>query len=206
MSEGVQRIALLAAAGVVAVILGVSASLLVFGGGERVTSGSLDGIGQAQIGGDFELVDPDGRTVTQEVLKGKTSLIYFGFTYCPDFCPTELANMTVAKEELENRGVDTQLVFVTIDPERDTGEILREYTEAFDPEMIALGGSAEQVAAAANAYRVIYRRVSGPDFPDGYTMDHSTLVYATGPDGRFMTFFTAATDPAEIAEKLAGAS
>ncbi|MEL6277743.1 MAG: SCO family protein [Pseudomonadota bacterium] len=202
MSERVQRLVLFGAAGVVAVILGLSLSLLIFGPTENQRSGAVTAIGQAQIGGPFELIDQNGQTVTQAALEGQLNLIYFGFTFCPDFCPTELANMAVAKEKLAERGVDTQLFFITIDPERDTPEILKEYAEAFDPEMIALGGSVEQVAAAANAYRVIYRRAEDPDFPDGYAMDHSTFVYAVDGSGRFITVFTAATDPEEIAETL----
>lgn len=203
MSATIQRYVLLAAAGLVAVILGISLSLLVFTPQQDASSGSLGGVGRAQIGGPFELVDRNGTVVTEAALEGQMNLIYFGYTFCPDFCPTELANMAQAKAALAERGVETQLVFVSIDPERDTPEIMGEYADAFDPEMLALTGSVAQVAKAANAYRVIYRKAEDEDFPDGYAMDHSTFVYAVDAQGQFVTVFTYQTDPQEIAEKLA---
>ncbi len=201
---------LLIAAGLVAAAVGVSASVALFGpsasGGRAAQSGSLGSVGEALVGGPFDLVDHRGRPVDETLLEGRLTLLYFGFTYCPDFCPTELANMVAAKDALAARGVDAQLVFVTVDPERDDQQTLSDYVTAFHPDMIGLRGSPEQVRAAAQAYRVYVQKVETPDAPDGYTMDHSTFVYAMGPDGRFITQFGYATPPERVADKLAGAA
>lgn len=201
------RIVLFAASAVVAVILGVSLSLLVFGPGDRnsATGGALSSIGEAAIGGPFTLVDHNGRPVTEEILVGKPTLVYFGYTYCPDFCPTELANMAAAADILEGKGVDVGLVFITVDPERDTPESLTNYVEAFHDDLIGLTGSADQVATAARAYKVIYRKSESPDFTD-YLVDHTTFVYAMDAQGQFITYFKAAEDPSKIAETINNAT
>lgn len=203
------RIMLFAVAALVAIVLGGSLSILIFGppGGQRgVASGSLGTIGEALIGGPFELTDHRGRPVDESLLEGRPSLIYFGFTYCPDFCPAELANMAAAKEAMAARGRDVQLLFVTIDPDRDDQQTLAEYVEAFDADMIGLRGDAAQTRAAAQAYKVFYRKVEGEDFVDGYTMDHSTFLYAMDASGRFITQFSYGSQPEEIADRLIGAS
>lgn len=146
--------------------------------------------GHTSIGGPFTLVDQNGRTVTEASLKGKPTLIYFGYTYCPDVCPTSLLLMETAIEKL---GPDTarkvNLVFITVDPARDTPELLKGYVTNFGPTFIGLTGTAEQVAAATRSYRVYYQKVPGKDGAP-YLMDHSSIVYLLDRNGRFVTHFT----------------
>lgn len=145
---------------------------------------------QPAIGGPFALTDQNGKTVTSDSLKGKPTLIYFGYTYCPDVCPTSLLLMETAMEKL---GPDSlkkvNLVFITVDPERDTTQLMKGYVENFGPTFIGLTGTPDQVAAAARAYRVYYQKVPGKDGAP-YLMDHSSIVYLLDRNGRFVTHFT----------------
>ncbi len=140
--------------------------------------------GQPTIGGPFQLVDQDGRAVDQTLLNGKWSLVFFGFTYCPDFCPTTLTALAATRERLGPAAEDLQIVFVSVDPERDTPQALKDYlsSDGFPPGVIGLTGTPDQVAATAKAYRAYYQKVGEGE---GYTMNHSLTVYLIGPDGRF---------------------
>ena len=154
---------------------------------------------QPAIGGPFTLVDQDGRTVTSNSLKGKPTLIYFGYTYCPDVCPTSLLLMQTAIDKLgPDAAKKVNLVFITIDPERDTPKLLKDYVGNFGPSFIGLTGTPEQVAAAARAYRVYYQKVPGKD-ESPYLMDHSSIVYLLDRNGRFVTHFTHETKAEAIA-------
>ena len=145
---------------------------------------------QPAIGGPFTLVDQNGRTVTNEMLKGKPTLIYFGYTFCPDVCPTSLLLMETAIEKLgPDAAKKVNLVFITIDPERDTQKLIKDYVSNFSPTFIGLTGTPEQVTAAARAYRVYYQKVPGKDGAP-YLMDHSSIVYLLDRNGRFVTHFT----------------
>jgi cytochrome oxidase Cu insertion factor (SCO1/SenC/PrrC family) len=145
---------------------------------------------QPAIGGPFTLVDQNGRTVTNETLKGKPTLIYFGYTFCPDVCPTSLLLMETAVEKLgPDAAKKVNLVFITIDPERDTQKLIKDYVSNFSPTFIGLTGTPEQVTAAARAYRVYYQKVPGKDGAP-YLMDHSSIVYLLDRNGRFVTHFT----------------
>ena len=146
--------------------------------------------GQTSIGGPFTLVDQNGRTVTEANLRGKPTLIYFGYTYCPDVCPTSLLLMETAIEKLgPDAARKVNLVFITVDPARDTPELLKGYVPNFGPTFIGLTGTPEQVAAAARAYRVYYQKVPGKDGAP-YLMDHSSIVYLLDRNGRFVSHFT----------------
>jgi protein SCO1/2 len=146
--------------------------------------------GQPAIGGPFTLIDQNGRTVTNETLKGKPTLIYFGYTFCPDVCPTSLLLMETAIEKLgPDAAKKVNLVFITIDPERDTQKLIKDYVGNFSPTFIGLTGTPEQVTAAARAYRVYYQKVPGKDGAP-YLMDHSSIVYLLDRNGRFITHFT----------------
>ena len=161
--------------------------------------------GQADIGGPFTLVDQTGRTVTEETFAGRPMLIYFGFTYCPDICPTSLQVMTAALDRLsEEDRAQFQPLLITVDPERDTPEALASYVNspAFPENLLGLTGSEEQIRDAARAYRVYYRRVEDDGTLAEYTMDHSSLIYLMGRDGEFVEVFPHQATPDQIASRL----
>jgi protein SCO1 len=152
------------------------------------------------IGGPFRLVDQNGKTVTDADLKGKWSLIYFGYTHCPDACPTALNDMSIALDELGPKRGAVRPVFITVDPERDTPEVLKSYVTAFDAPIMALTGDPEEIARAAKGYRVYYAK--HPEAGGDYSMDHSSVIYVMDPEGRFTASFTHQSTPEEIAERL----
>jgi len=151
------------------------------------------------IGGPFSLTDETGRAVTAETYRGRHMLIFFGFTYCPDVCPTELAKIAATLDLLGRDAERLVPLFVSVDPARDTPEALAQYTDLFHPAIVGLTGTEEQIAAAARAFRVYYNKVrTGPE-PDAYTMDHSAFVYLMGPDGGFRQFFSPQATPEQMA-------
>ncbi len=154
--------------------------------------------GAAAIGGPFTLVDASGATVSDAEILTRPTLVYFGYAFCPDFCPTDLSRNALAADLLAERGVEVGQVFISIDPERDTPETVGDFAAAIHPGLVGLIGSPEQVAAAANAYRVYYRRAD--DDPDYYLMDHSTFTYLMDPEHGFLEFFASDVSPDEIAD------
>ena len=152
------------------------------------------------IGGPFRLVDQNGKTVTDADLKGKWSLVYFGYTHCPDACPTALNDIAIALDELGPQRTAVRPVFVTVDPERDTPEVLKSYVTAFNAPILALSGTPEEIAQAAKGYRVYYAK--HPEAGGDYSMDHSSVIYVMDPEGRFTASFTQENSPEEIAERL----
>lgn len=159
----------------------------------------LKTVGAPQIGGTFEMSDQDGNTVTEQKLIGKHSLIFFGFTHCPDICPTGLTLLTEVKNRLTpEQQSQLQTIFVTIDPERDTAPVLKQYLSHFDAEIIGLTGSKQQLKKMADAYLVYYARNPDSD-PDFYLMDHSAYVYVMDKNGNFIRHFP----HHESAEKMA---
>ncbi len=169
--------------------------------GGEMPAPSLGGIQLAQgvsLGGPFSLVDHTGRAVTERDFAGRALLVYFGFTYCPDVCPTELGTIAAAIDAMGPAGERVTPVLVTIDPERDTPAALADYVARFHPRMVGLTGSAEQIAQAARAYRVYYAKVRPRDSSD-YLMDHSSFIYFVGPDGRVRSLFRPETSPEAIA-------
>lgn len=155
------------------------------------------------IGGPFTLTDQTGRTVTDADYRGKFLLIYFGYTYCPDVCPTELGTMARALDLLGQQGEKVQPLFISVDPERDTVAHLKEYVALFHPRLVGLTGTPEQVKAAARAYRVYYAKAPQEGAkPDEYLMDHSSFLYLMGPDGRFLGVYPAGTTADRVAQDL----
>jgi len=152
------------------------------------------------IGGPFRLVDQNGNTVTDADLRGKWLLVYFGYTHCPDACPTALNDMALALDELGARRAAVRPVFITVDPERDTPEVLKAYVASFDAPILALTGTPEAVAQAAKSYRVYYAKHPSPD--GSYEMDHSSVIYVMDPDGRFVASLTHENTPDQIADRL----
>ena len=168
----------------VAVAVAVSAIVVVSGRGDAGPASGLAGsTGQPDVGGPFQLVNQDGQAVDQTVLNGKWSLVFFGFTYCPDYCPTTLGMLEATKRALGDRADEVQIVFISIDPERDTPQALKDYlsSDGFPEGVIGLTGTPEQVRAAADAYRAVYQKVGEGD---AYTLNHSLTIYLMGPDGR----------------------
>ena len=160
--------------------------------------------GTALVGGPFTLTDQNGRKVTEKDFLGKYMLVFFGYTYCPDICPTELQVMSAALDSLGPKADTVQPVFISVDPQRDTPEILKQYVENFHPRLMGLTGTPEEIASVAKTYRVFYSRVENAD-PDAYLMDHSTIMYLMDPQGRFLKHFSYSTDAAALAKALAEA-
>ncbi|MCP5373084.1 MAG: SCO family protein [Hyphomicrobiales bacterium] len=155
------------------------------------------------IGGPFTLVNQDGKPVTEADFKGKLMLIFFGYTFCPDVCPTNLSTVSDALDILGDDAKQVVPIFVSIDPERDTPKAMKEYIAHFHPSMVGLTGTPEQVAAAAKAYRVYFAKVQekGAD-PDDYLMDHSAITYLMGRDGQFLVHFGHGIEPAVMAKRI----
>ena len=173
----------------------VLAVLLIVGG--RVQAPAI--ATASAVGGPFALTDQNGRTITDADLKGKPYLVFFGFTHCPDVCPTALFEIS---EVLRNLGPDaakTSALFVTVDPERDTPEKMKEYLSSFDPNLVGLTGQPQALESMLKAYRVYYRKVPTEG---GYTMDHTALVYLMDKQGRFVAPFNLKRRPEEAAADL----
>ncbi len=168
----------------VVLVAGVTIAVLVSGDvREAVLGNPGDGPGIADIGGPFEMVDHTGKTVTEADFLGKPSVYFFGFTHCPDVCPTTLYEMSTYLEELGEDADKLNVAFVTVDPQRDTPQIMGDYISPFDPHIPALSGSPEQVAAMVKAWRVYARKVEQDD--GEYTMDHTATIYLMDADGQF---------------------
>jgi protein SCO1/2 len=169
-------------------------------------TGEVKSTGEALIGGPFELVDQFGQARNDADFLGGYMLIYFGYTYCPDVCPTSLGIMSQAIDQLEEsdpaKAKRITPVFITIDPERDDVEIMKGYAEHFRPGMIALTGTNEQIAKAAKAYRVYFSKAEDANSSE-YLMDHSSIFYLMGPDGKYVKHFTHSDDATTIATALA---
>lgn len=145
-------------------------------------------VGQAAIGGPFDLIDHTGKQFTDKDLLGQFALLYFGFTWCPDICPEELEKIAAATDKTEKlTGVQVVPVFLSVDPQRDGVQQVRDYVKEFHPRMIGLTGPYERVGAAAKAYRVYFSKTQDSD--DDYLVDHSIITYLINPEGKFVTFY-----------------
>ncbi|MFO8125907.1 SCO family protein [Yoonia sp.] len=153
------------------------------------------------IGGPFELVSETGETVTDTDVITKPTLVYFGYTFCPDVCPLDSARNAQAAYMLEDQGLDLGTVFISVDPQRDTVDVVREFTDNFHEDMLGLTGTPAQVKAASDAYKTYYRAVEGD--PEYYLVDHSTQTYLMFPETGFKTFFRRDTSPEQVAETAA---
>lgn len=154
-----------------------------------------------KLGGLFELTSHTGERVHNKDFLGQYQLVYFGYTHCPDICPTELFTITTAVEELEKKKIQVQPIFVTIDPERDTLEHLKQYVSLFHPKLIALRGDEKETEAIKSLYKVYAVKNSDDTSAMEYMVDHSTYVYLLGKDGQVITLFRHAT-PAENVIKM----
>jgi protein SCO1/2 len=152
------------------------------------------------IGGPFSLIDQDGATRSDKDFRGRFVLVYFGYTNCPDVCPTTLAAMSDALDRLGARAARVTPVFITIDPARDSAKVLKLYLAAFGPRFVGLTGSPPAIATAEREYRVYAAK--HPLAGGGYAMDHSSEIYLLGPDGKLVTFYDAGVDSKALAEDL----
>lgn len=154
------------------------------------------------IGGPFQLTDHTGRKVSDADYRGRYMLIFFGYTFCPDVCPTTLATVTAAMDKLPPASTKKLVpIFVSIDPERDTVEVMKDYVNAFSPDIVGLTGTPEEVAKVAKVFKVYAAKVKS-DSPEHYTVDHSAILYLMGPDGKFVAHFTHGVSPDDLAAGL----
>ena len=177
------------------VALGVAATVMLVPKAGQVATSS--------VGGPFTLTDQDGRRVTERDFAGATHLVFFGFTHCPDVCPTTLQQIGDVLQALGPKGKDTKALFIAVDPERDTPEALKTYLASFDPRIVGLTGSPEEVAAAVKAYRAYVRKV--PTKGDDYTMEHTALVYIMDGRNRFVNALNLMKPADQAAAELAKA-
>ncbi len=170
-----------------------------------VTFGGPRTSGKALIGGPFSLVDQNGKRVTEKDFRDRYMLVFFGFTSCPDICPAGLQLVAAALDKLGEKADRVVPVFISVDPERDTPEKLNEYVQNFDARFVGLTGTPDEIAKAAKAYRVYYKKVPNADLPDDYTIDHTAIFYLMDPKGEFVTHFAPTTPVEEMAAKIAKA-
>lgn len=194
-------LATLAAIGLVAIVV---VQQLRTGGAQNAQGAGLS-VPEVKIGGPFSLVDHNGNAVTQADYKGQYKLIYFGYGFCPDVCPTDLQIVGNAMLELEDvdEAAASKVVplFISVDPARDTPEMLKDYVANFHPRMVGLTGKKEEIAKAAKAYRVYYK-LNKPDEDGNYLVDHSAFIYFMGPDGEYLTMFKHGEASTKIAETV----
>jgi protein SCO1/2 len=194
MTARAVRILLILSAFLTGLVLCLAVILLVAG---RTPSTIVPTI--SAIGGPFQLVDQDGRTVSDRDLSGRPFLVFFGFTHCPEICPTTLFEVSEVLRALGPDADKVQALFITVDPERDTPDKLKDYLSSFDPHLRGLTGDAAAVAAVTKAYRVYVRKVPQDS---GYTMDHTAIVYLMDKTGRFVAPFSLKRRAAEAAADL----
>ncbi|MGB3719516.1 MAG: SCO family protein [Proteobacteria bacterium] len=168
----------------------------------RIEPLGVTSVGKASVGGPFTLTDHTGRRVTDKDFRGKYMLVYFGFTFCPDVCPTGLQVMAAALEELGPKAEQIVPIFISVDPERDTPEQLAMYVPSFHSRLVGLTGTPEEIQAVAKAYRVYYRKVKDEKSTAEYTIDHTSIIYLMDPNGEFVAHFTHATPVDVMVEKL----
>jgi protein SCO1 len=196
--KGSPRFVLIAAAfaGVLVLVAGVLIAVAFRDDTKGVAGSPLAGV----IGGTFNLVDQNGRPFTDADLKGKWQLVFFGYTHCPDVCPTALNDLSLALDQLGDKKNQVGIVFISVDPERDTPAELKSYVESFGGPIVALTGAPDAVKQAAQDYKVYYAK--HPRADGGYDMDHSALIYVMDPQGRFTATFTPDESEATIVARL----
>ncbi len=160
--------------------------------------------GEPNVGGPFTMVDHRGQAVTNEDFSDRIMILYFGFTFCPDVCPTQLLTISDALDALGDKANAFAPILVTVDPERDTPDVLAQYIENFHPAFTGLTGTDDQLKAMTEAYYVTYYKVEDSDTSADYLVDHTSIVYVMGRDGKYLTHFTHATTPEDMAKALEG--
>jgi cytochrome oxidase Cu insertion factor (SCO1/SenC/PrrC family) len=185
--------------------LGGLAALMIFPAARAklLPAVNVRSVGQALVGGPFTLTDHTGKRVTDKDFRGRTLIVFFGFTFCPDVCPSGLQVIAAAIDKLGPKGQSITPLFISVDPERDTPAQLASYVKSFHPRLVGLTGTPAEVEAVAKAYRVYVKMVTDPKSTAGYTIDHSSIIYVMGPDGAYRTHFTHTTNADVMAERLA---
>jgi protein SCO1 len=158
--------------------------------------------GKALIGGPFSLTDQTGKRVTEKDFLGRYMLVFFGFTNCPDICPSGLQVMSAALDKLGRKADIVTPVFITLDAARDTPQKMKAYVKSFHPRLVGLTGSEAEVAAAAKAYRVYFQKIDDDKTPGSYTYDHAAIIYLMGKDGAFVTHIPHTTDVEQVIDAL----
>lgn len=193
----------LAVVALAAAIVGVALALAILPGPREQLTRALPSTGKALVGGPFTLVDQSGKTVTDKDFRGRYMLVYFGFTNCPDVCPSGLQVISAALDKAGAKAAQVTPIFITVDPERDTPDQLASYVSSFHPRLVGLTGSPEQIAAALKAYRVYAKKVEDPKSSAGFTYDHTSIIYLMDRNGDYLANFTHATSVDRLAERLA---
>ncbi|HET7084048.1 MAG TPA: SCO family protein [Rhizomicrobium sp.] len=178
----------------------VAGGLLWYQSGKVPGLGRVVTTGQADVGGPFRLIDQGGKSVSEADFRGRYMLIYFGYSFCPDVCPTTLSVMAQALEKLGGKAGRVAPIFITIDPQRDTPKVLADYMKAFGPTFVGLTGSAAQIQDVEKKFRVY--AVKKPLPGGNYGMDHSSVIYLMGPDGKLVSFYDEAISPDDLAKDL----
>lgn len=185
-----------------AIIAGAALALVLLLGYGTLPQVTAVETGKALIGGPFTLTDHTGRRVTEKDFLGQPLLIFFGFTNCPDICPSGLQVISAALDKLGEKGAKVTPIFITLDAERDTPEKLAAYVKSFHPRLVGLTGSEAELAAAAKAYRVYAQKVSDDATPGSYTYDHAAIIYLMGADGAFITHIPHTTNVEQVVSIL----
>lgn len=154
------------------------------------------------IGGNFQLTDHSGQPVTNESYAGRYRIVYFGFTFCPDICPTELQSISTALDLMGEQATKVQPLFITIDPDRDDTEAMGAYLEHFHPSFIGLTGNPAEIEQAAHAYKIYYAKAPASEDPNDYTMNHSSFIYIMDCEGRYIRHLSQGASAEEIARAL----
>jgi cytochrome oxidase Cu insertion factor (SCO1/SenC/PrrC family) len=160
------------------------------------------GSGVALVGGPFTMTNHLGQRVTEKDFLGRYMLLFFGYTFCPDVCPTEMQVMTAALEQLGSKADAITPVLVTVDPARDTVEVMKSYVSNFHPRLVGLTGTEAELKNFTQAYKAYYKKVENAKRPQDYLMDHAALIYLMGPDGNFIRHFSYTTDADKLAAEL----
>lgn len=195
------KVPMLVLAGLIA---GGLAALALVGmkGGFQPQSGTAAYSGKALVGGPFSLTDQTGKRVTEKDFQGRYMLVFFGYTHCPDICPSALQVISAALEKLGDKAKDVVPVFITLDPARDTPEKLGEYLKSFDPRFVGLTGGKDEVSAAAKAYRVFYQVVPDDKSAGEYSIDHAAIIYLMGKNGEYVTHVPHTTNVDQVVSTL----
>lgn len=195
------KVILFVAAGL---MLGLATAVVVLPGARQalMPSAGPSTSGKALVGGPFNLTNENGEHVTDKDFRGRHMLVFFGFTHCPDICPASLQLISAAMENLGDKADRITPIFVSVDPERDTPEKLHEYIKNFDPRLVGLTGTPEEIAEVTKAYKVYFKKVPNEAAPDDYGMDHTGIIYLMDPRGQYVAHFTPTTTVEQMTQRL----